>query len=105
MKTSQSLNRLATILGFATVLSLGTSLSALAYDGQHCKEAGVCWEPQPGYPEKSAGSKYDVRGLEDPKEVAKQGNSERAMEERNKKRSDNFKKTGKWVYDVNEIGK
>lgn len=28
---------------------------ALAYDGTHCKEPGVCWEPKPGYPEKRAG--------------------------------------------------
>jgi methanol dehydrogenase (cytochrome c) subunit 2 len=103
MKTNSSLNRLATVFGFAAVLSLGASLGAYAYDGQHCKEAGVCWEAQPGYPEKLAGSKYDVRGYEDPKEVAKQGNSERAMEERNQKRVDYFKKTGKFVYEVGQI--
>jgi methanol dehydrogenase (cytochrome c) subunit 2 len=105
MNASRSLNRLVAIVGTAAFVSLGTSLSALAYDGQHCKEPGVCWEAQPGYPEKLAGSKYDVKGLEDPKEVAKQSNSERAMEERNRKRVDNFKKTGKWVYEVDQLPK
>ena len=80
MKTYRSFNRFVTLLGGVAVLSLGASFGALAYDGQHCKEAGVCWEAQPGYPEKLAGSKYDVKGLEEPNEVAKQGNSERAME-------------------------
>jgi len=103
MKTHRSFKRFVALLGGAAVLTLGTSLGALAYDGQHCKEAGVCWEPQPGYPEQLAGSKYDVRGLEDPHEVAKQGNSERAMEARNAKRVEYFKKTGKWVYDVDQI--
>jgi methanol dehydrogenase (cytochrome c) subunit 2 len=103
MKRVRSLNRLTTVFGVAAVLSLGASLGALAYDGQHCKEAGVCWEPQPGYPERSAGSKYDVRGYEEPSEVAKQGKSERAMEERNQKRVDYFKKTGKFIYDVGQI--
>jgi methanol dehydrogenase (cytochrome c) subunit 2 len=103
MQITSSLNRLTTVLGVAAVLSLGTSLSAFAYDGQHCKQAGVCWEPQPGYPDKLAGSKYDVRSYEDPKEVAKQGNSERAMEQRNQKRVDYFKKSGKFVYDVDQI--
>lgn len=103
MKATSSLNRLTTLVGVAAVLSFATSLGALAYDGQHCKEAGVCWEPQPGYPEKLAGSKYDVRPLEEPSEVAKQGNSERAMNERNEKRVEYFKKSGKWVYDVSQI--
>lgn len=103
MKAGVFLKRSTTLIGVAAVMSLGTSLGALAYDGQHCKEAGVCWEPQPGYPEKLAGSKYDVKGLEDPHEVAKQANSERAMEARNAKRVANFKKTGKWVYEVDKI--
>jgi len=103
MKMYSSFNRLATLLGGAALLTLGTSLGAFAYDGQHCKEPGVCWQPQPGYPEKLAGSKYDVKGLEEPQEVAKQGNSERAMEERNAKRTAYFDKTGKWIYDVSEI--
>lgn len=104
MQALNSLNRLVTIAGIA-VLSLGVGMSARAYDGQHCKEPGVCWEPQPGYPEQISGSKYDVKGLEDPKEVAKQGNSERAMEERNRKRVENFKKTGKFVYEVDQLPK
>jgi methanol dehydrogenase (cytochrome c) subunit 2 len=103
MKGPGSLNRLATLLGVAAVLSFGTGVSALAYDGLHCKEPGVCWEAQPGMPEKLAGSKYDVKGLEDPKEVAKQSNSERDMEARNAKRVEHFKKTGKWVYEVDQI--
>ncbi len=78
-----------------------TVASALAYDGTKCKAPGNCWEPKPGYPEKVAGSKYDPK--HDPKELAKQGDSERAMEERNAKRSAYFKKTGKWVYDVSKI--
>ncbi len=103
MRGTGSLNRLTTLLGAAAVLSLGTSFGALAYDGQHCKEAGVCWEAQPGMPEKLAGSKYDVKGLEDPKEVAKQANSEKEMEARNAKRVEYFKKSGKWIYEVDQI--
>jgi methanol dehydrogenase (cytochrome c) subunit 2 len=101
--TFRSLTELATACGIVAMLSLGTNLGALAYDGQHCKEPGVCWEPQPGMPEELAASKYDVKTLEDPKEVAKQGDSERAMEERNRKRIEYFKKTGKFVYDVTKI--
>jgi methanol dehydrogenase (cytochrome c) subunit 2 len=105
MKVSCSLNHAAAVVGTAAILSLGMSLSARAYDGLHCKEPGVCWEAQPGHPEKIAGSKYDVKGLEDPKEVAKQANSERAMEERNQKRVENFKKTGKFVYEMDQLPK
>ena len=43
---------------------------AFAYDGQKCKEPGVCWEPKPGYPAKIAGSKYDPK--HNPVELAKQ---------------------------------
>lgn len=103
MKTYRSFNRFAALLGGVAVMTLGTGLCAFAYDGQHCKEAGVCWEPQPGYPEQLAGSKYDVKGLEDPHEVAKQGRSEKAMNERNEKRVAYFHKSGKWVYDVDQI--
>ena len=103
MKMYRSINRFAALFGGAAILTLGMSLGALAYDGQHCKEAGVCWEPQPGYPDQLKGSKYDVRGLEDPREVAKQGNSERAMEARNAKRVEYFRKTGKWQYNVDQI--
>jgi methanol dehydrogenase (cytochrome c) subunit 2 len=74
---------------------------ALAYDGQTCKAPGNCWEPKPGFPEKVAGSKYDPK--HDPKEIAKQADSIKQMEERNKKRVDNFKKTGKFEYDVAKI--
>ena len=75
--------------------------AALAYDGTKCKAAGNCWEPKPGFPEKVAGSKYDPK--HDPKELAKQGDSRKGEEARNKLRSDNFKKTGVWVYDVKKI--
>ena len=105
MYVSFSLNRLAAIGGTSVILLVGMSFGAFAYDGQHCKEPGVCWEPQPNMPAQLAGSKYDVRPLEDPKEVAKQGDSERAMEERNNKRVENFKKTGKFEYDVDHLPK
>ena len=75
--------------------------SALAYDGTNCKAPGNCWEPKPGFPEKIEGSKYDPK--HDPKELAKQQTSIQAMEERNKKRVVNFKKTGKWIYEVDKI--
>jgi len=75
--------------------------AAMAYDGTHCKAAGNCWEPKPGFPETVAGSKYDPK--HDPKELAKQSNALHAQEERNAKRAENFKKTGKWVYDVSKI--
>ncbi len=83
---------------FAFALTAG---AALAYDGTHCRAPGNCWQPVPGFPEKVAGTKYDPKN--DPKEVAKQGASERQMEERNAKRTENFRKTGKWVYDVKKI--
>jgi methanol dehydrogenase (cytochrome c) subunit 2 len=83
---------------FALALSAG---GALAYDGTNCRAPGDCWEPKPGYPEKVQGSKYDPK--HDPKELAKQGNSIKEMEARNAKRSENFKKTGKWVYDVSKL--
>lgn len=93
------------ILAGAVILAAGlvgaTAPAALAYDGTNCKAPGNCWEPKPGFPEKVAGTKYDPK--HDPKELAKQGNSMHAAEERNKKRAENFKKTGKWVYDVSKI--
>ena len=82
-------------------LVLATAAPAFAYDGQHCKAQGNCWEPKPGFPDKVAGSKYDPK--HDPKELAKQGDSEREMEARNAKRVANFKKTGTFVYDVRKI--
>jgi methanol dehydrogenase (cytochrome c) subunit 2 len=75
--------------------------AAVAYDGTKCKAPGNCWEPKPGYPDKVAGSKYDPK--HDPKELAKQGNSIKDMEARNAQRTENFKKTGKWVYDVSKL--
>jgi methanol dehydrogenase (cytochrome c) subunit 2 len=90
----------ALFMGVATV-ALVAATSTFAYDGTNCKAPGVCWEPKPGFPDKVAGSKYDPK--HDPAELAKQGDSERAMEERNAKRSAYFKKSGKWVYDVSKI--
>ena len=85
----------------ATALVAATS--AFAYDGTKCKAPGQCWEPKPGFPElgQLKGSKYDPK--HDPAELAKQGDSERAMEARNAKRSAYFVKSGKWVYDVEKI--
>ncbi len=91
------------VLAGAIVLSMFCAASAGAYDGQKCSAPGVCWEAKPGFPEKVAGSKYDPK--HDPKEIAKQGNSEQAMEARNKQRADYFKKTGKFIYDVDKIPK
>ncbi len=91
-------------LQFAAALTLGVLFaggSVLAYDGTKCKAAGNCWEPKPGFPDKVEGSKYDPK--HDPKELAKQQASIQGMEERNKKRVENFKKTGKWEYDVSKI--
>jgi methanol dehydrogenase (cytochrome c) subunit 2 len=87
----------------AAALAFGLAAPALAYDGTNCKEPGVCWEPKPGYPakDKLAGSKYDPK--HDPKQVARQGDSIKQMEERNKKRAANFEKTGKFQYDVSKI--
>lgn len=90
------------VLFIATAAAaLVAATSAFAYDGTKCKAPGNCWEPKPGFPEKVAGSKYDPK--HDPAELAKQGASERGMEERNAKRTAHFVKTGKWVYDVEEI--
>lgn len=88
------------LLAGAVALAL-SGATAFAYDGTKCKAPGVCWEPKPGFPAEIKGSKYDPK--HDPKELAKQGDSERAMEARNAKRSENFKKTGKWVYDVSKL--
>ena len=87
------------------IIALGATLAlagpALAYDGTKCKAPGNCWEPKPGFPEKIAGTKYDPK--HDPKELNKQADSIKAMEERNKKRIENAKKTGKFEYDVAKI--
>jgi len=82
-------------------LAAGLSFSALAYDGTNCKEPGVCWEPKPGYPDKVAGSKYDPK--HDVNELNKQAQSIKEMEARNEKRWRNFTKSGRFVYDVEEI--
>ncbi len=85
----------------ALVAGAALALPAVAYDGQKCKAPGNCWEPKPGFPDKVAGSKYDPK--HDPKEISKQGESIKEMEARNKQRSEAFKKTGKWVYDVTKL--
>jgi len=81
-----------------TLLVLGLSGAAKAYDGTKCKEAGNCWEPKPGYPAQVAGSKYDPK--HDPNELNKQSQSIKDMEARNAKRTEVLNKTGKFVYDV-----
>ncbi|RVU18398.1 methanol dehydrogenase [cytochrome c] subunit [Methylobacterium oryzihabitans] len=90
-----------TLAAATLALLAGAAVPALAYDGTKCKAAGDCWEPKPGFPDKIAGTKYDPK--HDPKELNKQSDSIKAMEERNKKRVENFKKTGKWEYDVSKI--
>lgn len=77
------------------------ALSAHAYDGTNCKAPGNCWEAKPGYPDKVAGSKYDPK--HDPVELNKQQESIKAMEARNKKRVENYAKTGVFVYKVEDI--
>jgi len=87
-------------LGVAVGMLL-SSPWAMAYDGQKCSQPGVCWEAKPGFPQQVVGSKYDPK--HDPKEIAKQGDSIKQMEARNKLRVDYFKKSGKFVYDVDKI--
>lgn len=89
------------LLMSAGVVLATLAVSAHAYDGQKCKEPGVCWEPKPGYPDKVEGSKYDPK--HDPNELNKQSQSIKEMEARNAKRHENFAKTGKFEYDVEEI--
>ncbi len=98
-----TLSRIAGLAAAAALTVAYASAPALAYDGTNCKEPGVCWEPKPGYPakDKIAGSKYDPK--HNPKEVNKQSDSIKEMEARNKKRADNFAKTGKFVYDVSKL--
>ena len=81
---------------------LASSLAG-AYNGQNCSAPGVCWEAKPGFAAQIAGSKYDPK--HDPKEIAKQSNSITQMEARNKLRVDYFRKTGKFIYDVEKIPK
>jgi methanol dehydrogenase (cytochrome c) subunit 2 len=87
----------------AAALAAGALVAgpASAYDGTKCKAPGNCWEPKPGFPEKIAGSKYDPK--HDPKELNKQADSIKGMEERNRQRVENFKKTGKFEYDIAKI--
>ncbi|HCN99622.1 MULTISPECIES: methanol dehydrogenase [unclassified Methylophaga] len=80
----------------ATALLLSVGMSAMAYDGTKCQEAGKCWEAKPGFPEKIKGSKYDPKHSQ--AELDKQDSAMEAMEARNAKRVENFKKTGKWSY-------
>ena len=93
--------RMFIVAAALTVGATGLALPALAYDGTKCKAAGNCWEPKPGFPDKIAGSKYDPK--HDAKELNKQADSIKQMEERNKKRVDNAKKTGKFEYDVSKL--
>jgi methanol dehydrogenase (cytochrome c) subunit 2 len=88
-------------VGIVAAAAVAFAAPASAYDGTKCKAPGNCWEPKPGFPEKIAGSKYDPKL--DPKEVAKQDASEREMEARNAARVENFRKTGKFVYEVEKI--
>lgn len=92
-----------TIVAIAAIaaVGLGASTAAVAYDGTKCKAEGNCWEPKPGYPDKVAGSKYDPK--HNPAELAKQQKALDDQSARNKKRSEHFKKTGNWVYDVKKI--
>ncbi|MCK0197956.1 methanol dehydrogenase [cytochrome c] subunit [Ancylobacter sp. 6x-1] len=92
---------ISTALALAGVVGFAALAPALAYDGTNCRAPGNCWEPKPGFPAVIAGSKFDPK--HDPKELAKQSESIRGMEERNAQRVANFKKTGKWEYDVKKI--
>ncbi len=89
-----------TLAASAVILAVGAGIAG-AYDGTKCKAAGVCWEPKPGFPDKVAGSKYDPK--HNPAELAKQQATLDAQADRNAKRAANFKKTGKWVYDVSKL--
>lgn len=80
----------------ATALMMFLGVSAMAYDGTNCKEAGVCWEAKPGFPDTIKGTKYDPK--HSATEVEKQTISHDGMDARNAMRAQNFKKTGKWVY-------
>lgn len=92
-------------LTIPAVLAAGVALatSAAAYDGTNCKVPGNCWEPKPGYPAKVEGSKYDPK--HNAAELNKQQDSIKAMEERNRLRVANFKKTGTFVYDISKLPK
>lgn len=100
MKTVNHARRVFLAAAGAGVLVFA-AVSANAYDGTNCKAPGNCWEPKPGYPAKVAGSKYDPK--HDAKEINKQSESIKAMEERNRKRVEHFNKSGKFVYDIKQI--
>lgn len=89
------MKRALTLLAISSVFAAS---SAMAYDGQTCKEPGNCWEPKPGYPAVIKGSKYDPK--HDPVELNKQQQAIAAMDKRNAKRIANAKKTGKFVFKV-----
>lgn len=97
------LNRSGLGVATAVVAAILGTTGALAYDGTKCKAPGNCWEPKPGYPEKIAGSKYDPK--HNVAELNKQSDTIKAMEQRNALRVANFKKTGKWVYEVDKLPK
>jgi methanol dehydrogenase (cytochrome c) subunit 2 len=100
-ETNMRMTHFAAVIAAGVVLGAATAGGAFAYDGTKCKAPGNCWEPKPGFPDKIEGSKFDPK--HDPKELAKQQVSIQGMEERNKKRVAYFKKTGKWVYEVDKI--
>lgn len=74
---------------------------AMAYDGTNCSEPGVCWEPKPGYPAKLEGTKYDPK--HDPVELNRQTEALDGMSQRNALRLAHFKKSGEFIYDVDDI--
>jgi len=90
------------VLTVSALMGLALAGTAQAYSGTNCREPGVCWEPKPGYPAKIAGTRYDPK--HDPRELDKQRQAIEAMDRRNRLRWQHFKKTGKFVYDVDEIG-
>lgn len=93
--------KIAAFAAAALVAGCFAAAPALAYDGTNCRAPGNCWEPKPGYPDKVEGSKYDPQ--HDPMELNKQSESIKGMEARNAQRVAHFKKTGEWIYDVEEI--
>lgn len=95
------MNRQINVCIAAGLVMLASGFSAQAYDGTNCKEPGVCWEAKPGYPDKIEGSKYDPK--HDPNELNKQSESMKGMEERNAKRVAYLKKTGKFIYDIDDM--
>lgn len=101
MNALTRLGRGALVAAGAT-LALGLAAApAAAYDGTNCSAPGKCWEPKPGYPQRVAGSKYDPK--HDPRELNKQSESVKGMEERNRRRVAHFQKTGQFVYEVDKI--